>query len=170
MTNKRGKPMHADKFVPFNGDGTAPTWPSANFDDECNWLLVTALVTDPAARVTNIFVAAPLRARLLAYAARIKAPLHVRERAAELMMQPRGAQPHDDHFHVRIACPSGMRECIEFPPRRQAPNYARVPLAHGRRDGVAKGTTKPQAPAKRAVAKNARRSSELPVDDVDGDL
>ncbi len=108
-------PLYSDHMVSFRGDGTAPSWPGAFFDDARNWALVSAIVQEQNAHVTYIFVAAPLRARLLAYAAHAGAPLAVRNRAAELMVQPRGSLPHDDHFHVRIGCPAGMTACIELP-------------------------------------------------------
>lgn len=122
VRNQQGKTIYADHFVPFKGDGTAPTWPGAQFDDAKNWQLVTSFVNEATARVTYIFVASPIRARLLAYAEKIGAPAATRTRAAELMAQPRGSQPHDDHFHVRIACPPGSTElatnkCIEIPLR-----------------------------------------------------
>ncbi len=120
------KPLYADHFVAFRGDGTAPSWPGAHFDDARNWALVSSLVTDGHARITYIFVAAPLRARLLAYAERSGASPAIRQRAAELMEQPRGSLPHDDHFHVRIACPSGMEGCIELPSVRRD-RIARAP-------------------------------------------
>jgi hypothetical protein len=41
--------------------------------------------------------------------------MNLRVRAAELMAQPKGSMPHDDHFHVRIGCPNGMEGCIEQP-------------------------------------------------------
>lgn len=110
-----GKPLYADHFVPFKGDGTAPSWPGADFDDARNWAFVSSVVADGRARVTHIFVAMPLRTRLLQYAERVGAPATIRTRAAELMAQPRGSLPHDDHFHIRIGCPSGMDKCIELP-------------------------------------------------------
>jgi penicillin-insensitive murein endopeptidase len=120
VRNQQGKTIYADHFVTFKGDGTAPSWPGAQFDDAKNWQLVTSLVSDANAHVTHIFVASPIRARLLAYAEKINAPLATRTRAAELMAQPHGSLPHDDHFHVRVACPSGSTElatnkCIEVP-------------------------------------------------------
>ncbi len=115
VKNHQQKPIYADHFVPFKGDGTASTWPGAHFDDARNWALIAAMVGDGRVRITHIFVAIPLRTRLLEYAAKIGAPANLRNRAAELMMQPRGALPHDDHFHVRIACPPGMDKCIELP-------------------------------------------------------
>lgn len=114
VRNANNKPILPDRFVAFRADGTAPTWAGAHFDDARNWALVSALVTDPQAQVRNIFIANALRARLLAYAERVGAPIGVRLRAAEVMVQPRHAQPHDDHIHVRIACPDGMSSCVEF--------------------------------------------------------
>jgi len=113
--NGQGQLVFADHFVPFRGDGTAATWPGAVFDDAKNWALVAALLDDPATHVSHIFVAAPLRARLLAYADHVGAPAALKMRAAITMVQPHGSLPHDDHFHVRISCPAGMTGCIENP-------------------------------------------------------
>jgi penicillin-insensitive murein DD-endopeptidase len=110
--DKQLMPAH---FVRVGTDGASSAWPGAYFDDAKNWALVAALVSDPEAHVSHLFVAAPLRARLLAYAEKMGAPASVRLRAAEAMQQPRGALPHDDHFHVRIACPAHMPGCVENP-------------------------------------------------------
>jgi len=115
VKNATGKPIYADQMVAFLGDGTSPSWPGAHFDDARNWALVASLLTDPQAKVTHIFVATPIRHRLLAYAEKVGAPPAIRTRASELLAQPRGSLPHDDHFHVRIACPSTMEKCIELP-------------------------------------------------------
>jgi len=128
-----GQPLLASRFVAFEADGKAPSWPGAYFDDAKNWTLVSAMVSDPEAHVTHIFVAAPLRARLLAYAERMGAPAGIRMRAAELLQQPHGALPHDDHFHVRIGCPGHMSGCVENPAAR-ARHPASV-IARGRRVG-----------------------------------
>jgi penicillin-insensitive murein endopeptidase len=178
-----GKQLIASHFVPFRGDGLAVGWPGAYFDDAKNWSLVAAIVSDPDARVTHVFVASPLRARLLAYAEHTGAPAALRIRAAELMQQPRGALPHDDHFHVRIACPPGMAGCIENPaprvrpgsranarPRRPA-DAKRVPVTPAPKR-AAPGRP-PQAPP--AAPSGATPEAEppppsvvLPIDDVDG--
>jgi len=39
-------------------------------------------------------------------------PREVIERAAAVMMQPPNAEPHDDHFHVRIACVESQRGSV----------------------------------------------------------
>ena len=135
IKNQASHPIVGDHFVAFRGDGTAPSWPGAQFDDARNWSLVSVMVSDSAVRISHIFVATPLRARLLAYAERTGASPAIRAKAAELMMQPHGSLPHDDHFHVRIGCPVGMTGCIENP---TAPHrFARVPTPHGRnRSGI----------------------------------
>jgi penicillin-insensitive murein endopeptidase len=115
VRNEHGKPVYTDHFVPFRGDGTALAWAGARFDDARNWALVSAFLNDPVARVSHIFVATPIRARLLAYAAHAGVSQGLRDRAALTMVQPHGSLPHDDHFHVRISCPSGMQGCIENP-------------------------------------------------------
>ncbi len=76
--------------------------------------------------MTHLFVAAPLRARLLAYAEHAGAPQDTRMRAAELMQQPHGVLPHDDHFHVRIGCPAHMNGCVENPTTRVARSSPRA--------------------------------------------
>jgi penicillin-insensitive murein endopeptidase len=128
----RGKQIFAEHLVPFRGDGTAPSWPGAYFDDARNWALVRALLTDPEARVSHIFVALPLRARLLAYAAKVGAPAEIRTRAAMTVMQPHGSLPHDDHFHVRISCPAWQRDCVEIAVRKKPALVAKVPVPRGR--------------------------------------
>jgi penicillin-insensitive murein endopeptidase len=115
LTDAAGKPIVRDHFVAILPDGKAGAEAGVRFDDARNWAVVAALLTDPQAHVTHIFVASPLRTRLLAYAAKVGAPAAIRARAAELMMQPHHALPHDDHFHVRIACPGNSTECLEWP-------------------------------------------------------
>jgi len=151
IRSQTGRPLYSDHFVPFRGDGTAPSWPGAYFDDARNWALVAALVTDPHARITYLFVATPIRARLLAYAERTGAPLTVRARAAELMVQPHGSLPHDDHFHVRIACPDGQGSCIEIPTAPRGKRLLHGPAGHlhvaGTSSGHAAAPTVVRAPA-----------------------
>ena len=148
VKNASGKPILADHMVPFVGDGSAPTWPGAHFDDARNWALVSALVSDPHAKITHMFVATPIRERLLAYAAKIGASPAIRSKAAEVLAQPHGALPHDDHFHVRIACPGGSGDkCIE------------VPLPHhGHPSAVASSNGHPAHPSSNAPAVSAHNA------------
>jgi penicillin-insensitive murein endopeptidase len=190
IRSQTARPLYADHFVPFRGDGTAPTWPGAYFDDARNWALVSAFVSDPPARVTYIFVASPLRARLLAYAEKAGAPLAMRSRAAELMVQPRGSLPHDDHFHVRIGCPAGMSECVEFPRSARSHHASHGPHGRSRDTGRARGKRPDPSPSPREPSQSAPAPHEAepatpdvvdgarsapamigePMDDVDGPL
>jgi penicillin-insensitive murein endopeptidase len=168
VRNQQGKTIYADHFVAFKGDGTAPSWPGAQFDDAKNWQLVTTFVSDGAARVTHIFVASPIRARLLAYAEKIGAPVAIRTRAAELMAQPRGSLPHDDHFHVRIACPAGstdlaQNKCIEIPLPHHGRGHSALANAHSSKPKATPAPIAPAHPAKPApphVAKEEKEESE----------
>lgn len=103
------------RFVSIDENGVADGNPHVRFDEARNWALVAAWLNDPEASVRQIFVASHLRQRLLEYAARIKAPQSLRNRAALAMLQPRKGLPHDDHFHVRIGCPASQRgTCVEY--------------------------------------------------------
>jgi penicillin-insensitive murein endopeptidase len=176
LRNASGRPLLPPHFVAFRGDGTAVSWPGAYFDDAKNWALAAAMVSDPEAHVTHLFIAAPLRARLLAYAERIGAPAALRVRAAEAMQQPRGALPHDDHFHVRIGCPAHMISCVENPAVRARQPEASMALLHGRRGGPPQGWTTPvpkraplQLSTKRSLAEPAADPDQTPsVDDAPG--
>jgi penicillin-insensitive murein endopeptidase len=148
VKNQQGKGIYADHFVPFKADGTAASWPGAQLDDAKNWAFVAAVASAPRARVSHIFVASPIRARLLSYAERVGAPPAIRARAAELMAQPRGSLPHDDHFHIRIACPSGMDRCIEQPlAKKRARGSAKAAVASASSPAGAHGAAKAHAPA-----------------------
>jgi penicillin-insensitive murein endopeptidase len=176
-----GKQLLAPHFVPFRGDGSAPTWPGAYFDDAKNWALVASLIGDPEAHVTHLFVAAPLRARLLAFAEHAGAPQDTRMRAAELMQQPHGVLPHDDHFHVRIGCPARMTSCIENPTARGLRTSPELARGHHGAPAHALVTPAPRrAPAEAPTAPAAMPAEptpepaappavlSTPVDDVDG--
>lgn len=113
LVDPLGKAVQRDHFYAIRPDGHAASDPRLRFDDGRNFALIAALVNDPHARVTHIFVATHLRTRLLAYAAKVGASPALRSRMAELLMQPHHALPHDDHFHVRVACPWSSQGCVE---------------------------------------------------------
>lgn len=115
LVDVAGRPVARDRFLTIQPNGLATADSHVRFDEGRNWALVSALVTDPNARVTHIFVVNHLRTRLLAYAARVGAPGWLRGKVAEVLMQPHHALPHDDHFHVRVGCPTSSGECIEWP-------------------------------------------------------
>ncbi len=110
----KGRQVHANTFVKFDGTLTSTNVHGARFDLARNWAFVEQLVTDPGARVSHIFIAQPLRDKLLAFA-RGRVSKAIFDRAAIAMMQPTKSMPHDDHFHVRISCPPSMKGvCIEL--------------------------------------------------------
>jgi murein endopeptidase len=112
-----GQPIRAPKFMRCDGSGEGRDDPTVRFDEERNWAFVDAILGDPRGQVRQIFIYAPLRARLLAYAAKIGAPRALRAKAAAAMMQPMNVLPHDDHFHIRISCPADQldRGCADLP-------------------------------------------------------
>jgi penicillin-insensitive murein DD-endopeptidase len=114
LRNLADKPILPARFVTFSPRGESIDLPGAVFDDARNWALVEALVDDQQARVSPIVVARHIRARLLRYAERHGVASELRQRAADVMMQPTQAA-HDDHFHVRIGCPPDQgRRCVEY--------------------------------------------------------
>jgi murein endopeptidase len=117
LTDLDGTPIRAPRFLRCDGRGDGRDDPTIRFDDQRNWEFVRALLEDPNEEVRQIFIYAPLRARLLAHAAKVKAPRQIRAKAAAAMMQPINALPHDDHFHIRISCPMDQLErgCADLP-------------------------------------------------------
>ena len=113
VMNSKGKPVNVRHFVAFDASGKGRELPWAMFDDARNWDLVEALLQDDKATVRYLFVTPPLKARLLAQAARKHARPETIARAAAAMISPQ-EDVHDDHVHVRLACPEAMRDvCIE---------------------------------------------------------
>ena len=164
IKNHTNTPLLAGQFIPFKGDGSSASWRGAYFDDARNWALVQSLITDPDAHVTHIFVASPLRARLLAVAERLHAPDGVRLRAAELLQQPHGALPHDDHFHVRIRCPANMTSCIEYPTVRvHTPALAARDARHGHDRADAHKPSKHSAVGQASNATHAGAARRTPA-------
>jgi penicillin-insensitive murein DD-endopeptidase len=131
LCNVAQKQVLADRFIAFSPSGSPRGKPGTQFDEARNWALVEALLDDPVTRVSHIFTAFHVRARLLRYAERIGAPSPLRQRAAEAMTQPRGVPDHDDHFHVRIACPREQRGvCVEQAQARSV--HTRPPVSRPR--------------------------------------
>jgi penicillin-insensitive murein endopeptidase len=121
VRDERGRPRQLDDYLSFNGRGVPIAGGPLRFDVARNWALVAALLSDPAVRVEHIFVSTPLRALLLEHARSIDAPSALVARAQLVMHQPVRALPHSNHFHVRIACPSGHAQCVDGVRPRPAP-------------------------------------------------
>jgi penicillin-insensitive murein endopeptidase len=167
VRDQKGKPIYADHFVAFKGDGTAPSWPGAHFDDARNWAFIASVVGDGHARVSHIFVSTPIRQRLLGYAAKIGAPGNLRVRASELMAQPHGSLPHDDHFHIRVACPPGMDKCVEQPlarRKKKSPHHSSA-TAHAKPAPSASKRSEPPPAKPEKPAPPPTASDESPASD-----
>lgn len=171
VTNSKGKPFRAKRFLPFDDAGVGKDVPWARFDDARNWAFVRALLTDEQVTVRHVFVTAGLEARLLAFAKQKKEPEELVTRAASVLMAPKDADVHDDHFHIRIACPEAMRgTCIED----SLPKAAAEPKASG--DG-ADGAKAPPAEGVAALAEKAaaeaiaapKADKAAPREERDGD-
>ena len=110
----KGQPVAPDIYMPlFRRDGVAhasrtPRWTDLpaprRLDTPRNWALVRALVSDPTVTVKYIFVSYGIRRRLLDHARAAGEPPDLIRKAAGLLRRPRGARPHNDHIHLRIAC------------------------------------------------------------------
>jgi penicillin-insensitive murein endopeptidase len=149
----KGKQLHNHGFIKFDAAAESPTMPGAHFDLPRNWFLVEQMLTDPGARVSHIFIAEPLRQKLLGYARTHGVSRALLDHAQIVMMQPTASLPHDDHFHVRISCPGTMRgTCIELAKnlphgKNRVAHHAHSPLhtpgkiaiAHGASAGHTRG-------------------------------
>ncbi|MFO0554526.1 MAG: HEAT repeat domain-containing protein [Polyangiaceae bacterium] len=68
------------------------------------WIVVRAMVESKATNLQFLFISDPLRKKLLDYAKSAHEPGWVIERASDVLKQPYGSAPHDDHLHVRVYC------------------------------------------------------------------
>ncbi|MDI1444589.1 penicillin-insensitive murein endopeptidase [Polyangium sp. 6x1] len=160
LVNEKGQPVLRSSFVKVDEKLTAPSVPGSRFDVARNWLFLQNLLLDREARVSHIFVAEPLKHALLTHARSRGVARALYVRAAQVMMQPTGGLPHDDHFHVRISCPPSMtKSCVEI--AKNAPSKARLKMAKKGRRGV-KTPERRAAPA--AAAPAPRRTAEARIE------
>lgn len=107
LTTPSGAPIRSPGFVSLDTDGLGKVHETDDWvrlDVERNWLLVKRLVEHPEIGVQWMFVSRGVEALLIDYAiARGDNPELVWH-AETVLLQPADSTPHDDHFHVRIAC------------------------------------------------------------------
>ena len=114
LTNKKGRPSQSKSFVAMDREGNALDGSDYKFDDYRNWLLVQLWMKDTRARIMYVFVAAHLRRRLLAFAKARPAFSKYVAQASTFLRQPSNSSAHNDHFHVRIACPKRQEPlCVQ---------------------------------------------------------
>ena len=119
LRDEDGRPVEPRRFVRVYGSGRGRLDDTVlHFDDERNWRLVEALVTDPGGHVPFIFVGNRVRRRLLRTARRLDVPDATYERARAALFPPvRSRHPHQNHFHVRIYCaPDDLAGCRDRGP------------------------------------------------------
>jgi penicillin-insensitive murein endopeptidase len=115
-----GRPARAPGFVRYDREGNPRERDATvRMDFERNWLLVESLVREDRFGVIYVFVAEWLKQALLRWARARERDPRLIERAERVMHQPGDAAPHDDHFHVRVACTTDerLRGCVDSGPR-----------------------------------------------------
>ena len=103
----RGARVTAPGFIRVESDGLAlvpDTGELLRLDVEYEWRLVRALLDSPHIGVQFLFVSRTVEALLVEYALARGEPLDLVLRAQSVMLEPGDSMPHDDHFHLRIAC------------------------------------------------------------------
>jgi penicillin-insensitive murein endopeptidase len=113
VTDSQGRPQNSRQLRAFDAQGRARDGSGLRFDDYKNWLLVQLWLKDSRAELEYVFVASHLRRRLLDFARARPAFRQYVEDAAQFLRQPSNGLPHDDHFHIRIACPEKQRGLCE---------------------------------------------------------
>lgn len=130
VTDAQGKPLNARRLMRFDKEGVARDGSGLRFDDYRNWLLVQLWLKDTRANLEHVFVASHLRRRLLDFArARPAFRRHV-QAASRFLRQPSNGLPHDDHFHVRIACPESQRPLCSAELAKTSPRGGPVAVTH----------------------------------------
>lgn len=102
-----GEPFVWKDLIPFEEDGTwthPETGEAIRFDVDRNWSFVEGLLGQKEHRLQYIFVSRGLRDSLLDHARAIGAERDIVAAATHILLQPGGALPHNDHFHLRIYC------------------------------------------------------------------
>lgn len=115
VEDEGGTPLPA-RWIALDRRGHASDGGPERLDAARTWIAIASLLDDEAG-VTNVFCAPHLEAMLLEEAERAGASRELRRRAARILGPPgtAGASPHDEHFHVRIACPAAdvALGCVE---------------------------------------------------------
>jgi penicillin-insensitive murein DD-endopeptidase len=105
VTTPSGASVPSPGFVRFERDGLAAVGKDfVRFDVERNWLLVKTLVASKRSYAQWLFISRDLEALLVDYArSRGEDPALIWY-AETMLLQPGDSAPHDDHFHLRLAC------------------------------------------------------------------
>ncbi len=105
VTTPDGEPAIPEGLVKLDASGRHESDEQTYvFDTPRNWRLVEGLIEHGGDQLQYIFVSEPLRNKLLRYGRANDVSDEILWRARKLLHQPRGALPHNDHFHIRLYC------------------------------------------------------------------
>lgn len=97
-----GSPIDPPDLVRLDDEGAAPN-EGLRLDVPRTWATVHAVLEAGQGAVQYLFVAGPLRRKLLAHARSVGESPRLLGRAEDVLVEPSGA-PHDDHLHLRLYC------------------------------------------------------------------
>ena len=97
------KPVDPPDLVPLDGLGLSADRTLA-FDAPRTWKIVRAMLEFQGASVQHLFISNGLKKKLLDHARTAGEPAALLEHATDVLRQPGGAAPHDDHLHLRVYC------------------------------------------------------------------
>lgn len=125
FTTPAGVPVDAPGFVRVGADGLAYVGRAqggplfVRIDIPRSWALVKALLQQSNVEIEWIFVVRHIEALLIEYARAKGEPLELIWRAESVLQQPTDSAPHDDHFHLRVACSHDetLAGCASMGPR-----------------------------------------------------
>ncbi len=107
MKDASGAPYVPPDLVELDENGVAVVEEVAQpyfFDVERNWALVQAFLSHDRDRLQYIFISNGLKRLLLAHAKDTGVSPEKVAAADEVLQQPSGSLPHNDHFHLRVFC------------------------------------------------------------------
>jgi penicillin-insensitive murein DD-endopeptidase len=107
VTTPAGAPIASPGFVAFGADGLARVPGSGRFvrfDVARNWQLVKALLSSSRAAIQRLYVSHELEALMIDYARARGEDAALIWHAEMVLAEPGDSSPHDDHFHLRVAC------------------------------------------------------------------
>lgn len=107
VTTLDDEPIRNSSFVQLGerGVGRIAGRGSVRLDLEREWRLIRALLTSPHFTVQWLYSSSPVKALLLEHAQQLGESPELILLAQVVMQQPLDGLPHDDHLHLRIACP-----------------------------------------------------------------
>ncbi|HTV25802.1 MAG TPA: penicillin-insensitive murein endopeptidase [Polyangiaceae bacterium] len=110
VTTLEGKPLQNSAFVQLDQHGVGRiAGRSVRLDTEREWRLIRALLTSPHLEVQWLYSSSLVKGLILEHALAAGEAPALLARARVLMQEPLDSLPHDDHLHLRMACPPESR-------------------------------------------------------------